>query len=360
MSLALNLLEFALILMFLVLVHEAGHMIVAKRCGMRVERFSIFFGRPIASFTRGETQYAIGWLPLGGYVKISGMTEDEEVPDEHAHRTYHRAATWRKVATIFAGPAVNILLAVAVFAVMFWVGVPTGQLTTTVAEVQVGAPADQIGLKPGDRIVAIDGVPADDPEQLRDLISSRPGERVSVTYERDGVSVTRETTLRSVEQDGRQIGRLGFGFGIERGPDQRFGPVGGITESLDFSWFVLSETARQLGRVVTDEQAREDVQSVVGVGAVYNEISGDGLSTILRFIGVLSLALAIFNLIPLPPLDGGHILFALIEKVRGSPLPRAVFERASMVGLALMLVLMVFVVQNDIIDISNGTVLGPR
>lgn len=360
MNLALNLLEFALILMFLVLVHEAGHMIVAKKCGMRVERFSIFFGRPVASFTRGETEYAIGWLPLGGYVKISGMTPDEEVPGEHAHRTYHRAATWRKVATIAAGPAVNILLAVVAFTAMFWVGIPTGQITSTVARVEVGAPAQQIGLQPGDTIVAIDGVTASDPEKLRELIASRPGERVEVTYARDGQRITRTATLRSVEQDGERIGRLGFGFGVERGPDQRFGFADGIGEGLDYSWFVVSESSQQLVRVVTSEQAREDIQSVVGVGAVYNEIANDGISTILQFIGVLSLALAIFNLIPLPPLDGGHILFALIEKVRGSPLPRAVFERASMVGLVLMLIMMVFVVQNDIIDISNGTVLGPR
>lgn len=360
MSLAVNLAEFVLILMFLVLVHEAGHMLVAKWCGMRVERFSIFFGRPIASFTRGETQYAIGWLPLGGYVKISGMTVDEEVPGEHAHRTYHRAATWRKVATIAAGPGVNMLVALVAFTAMFWVGIPTAQLTTNVAQVERGAPADVIGLRPGDRIVAVDGTEVSDPERLRELISSRPGEQVAVTYEREGTRITRTATLRSVEVDGERVGRLGFGFGVERGPDEQFGFTEGIGEGLDYSWFVVSESAQQLGRVFTSEQAREDIQSVVGVGAVYNEIANEGVSTILQFIGVLSLALAIFNLIPFPPLDGGHILFALIEKVRGSPLPRAVFERASMVGLALMLLMMLFVVQNDIIDIQNGTVLGPR
>jgi len=359
-TLAVHLAQFVLILMFLVLVHEAGHMVVAKWCGMRVERFSIFFGRPVASFTRGDTEYAIGWLPLGGYVKISGMTPDEEVPSEHAHRTYHRAATWRKVATIAAGPAVNILLAVVAFTAMFWVGIPTAKLTTTVAQVEVGAPADVIGLKPGDRIVAVDGTAVTDPQKLRDIIEARPGEPVAVTYVHDGTRVTRTATLRSVEVDGKPVGRLGFGFGVERGPDERYGFTGGIGEGLDYSWFVVSESGKQLGRVFTSEQAREDIQSVVGVGAVYNEIADQGISTILQFVGVLSLALAIFNLIPFPPLDGGHILFAFIEKLRGSPLPRAVFERASMVGLALMLLMMVFVVQNDIIDISNGTVLGPR
>ena len=105
MSLAWNLVQFVLILMGLVLVHEWGHMWVAKKCGMRVERFSIFFGKPVRSFRRGETEYAIGWLPLGGYVKISGMTRDEEVPDDVRHRTYHAAKTWKRVATIAAGAA---------------------------------------------------------------------------------------------------------------------------------------------------------------------------------------------------------------------------------------------------------------
>ncbi len=121
----LNLVYFVVILMALVLIHEAGHMVVAKWCGMRVERFSIFFGKPVASFTRGETEYAIGWLPLGGYVKISGMTVGEEIADEVKHRAYTAKPAWKKVATILAGPAVNIVLAIVIFAVIFWIGIPT-------------------------------------------------------------------------------------------------------------------------------------------------------------------------------------------------------------------------------------------
>ncbi len=122
----LNILWFVLILMFLVLVHEAGHMVVAKWCGMRVERFSIFFGKPLWSFRRGETEYGIGWLPLGGYVKISGMTRGEEMPPEVEPRAYYNMPAWRKIATIFAGPAVNIVLAIVIFAAIFWIGIPTG------------------------------------------------------------------------------------------------------------------------------------------------------------------------------------------------------------------------------------------
>ena len=128
----LNILWFVLILMTLVLLHEAGHMVVAKWCGMRVERFSIFFGRPLWSFRRGETEYGIGWLPLGGYVKITGMTQGEEIPPEVEPRAYSNMPVWKRVVTILAGPAVNILLAVVIFAAIFWIGIPTVRATTAV------------------------------------------------------------------------------------------------------------------------------------------------------------------------------------------------------------------------------------
>ena len=359
MSVVSNLIQFALILMFLVLVHEAGHMYVARWTGMRVERFSIFFGKPVASFTKGETEYAIGWLPLGGYVKISGMTRDEDVPDEHLHRTYSRSATWKKIATIAAGPGINIVVAILAFAALFWIGVPGGDPTTQVEYVQKASPAASIGLRPGDTITAVNGIAVSTGQDLRRVIEARPKQDVRVTYTRDGVSapITRRTTLNSETVDGREVGRLGFGFHYDT---VRFGPVAGVRESLDYTWYIVTESGKQLGRVFVSQRAREDLQSVVGVGAVYNEIANEGLLVIIQFIGVLSLALAVFNLIPLPPLDGGHILFAVIEHVRGRPLPRAVFERASIIGLALLLMVMVFTLQNDIIDIRNGTVLGPR
>jgi len=155
----LNILWFVLILMGLVLVHEAGHMVVAKWCGMRVERFSIFFGRPLWKFTRGETEYAIGWIPLGGYVKISGMTQGEELDPAVAPRAYSNMPVWRRVVTILAGPAVNIVLAILLFAAIFWIGVPTANLNNTVGTVTPDSAAQTAGLKPGDRLVAIDGGP---------------------------------------------------------------------------------------------------------------------------------------------------------------------------------------------------------
>ncbi len=355
MSLAIHLLQFVGILSVLVILHEFGHLLVAKWCGMRVEKFSLFFGRPLAKFQRGETEYAIGWLPAGGYVKINGMVRGEEMPADQEHRAYYNAPTWKRVATILAGPAVNIVLAFVLLTVMFWTGVPTGIPTDRIRSVTSESPAASIGLMPGDRLVAIDGRTADDPEGLRKLIASRPGETVRVTYAREGEKVTRATKLK----DESGTGKLGFSFVVTQGPTDRSGPIEGLTNAFDQTWFVIDGTRAAMWRAITGTTVKE-FNSVVGIGAVYDDVANQGISQIIFFAALISLALGLFNLLPFLPLDGGHILFALLEKLKGSPFSRQAFERASMIGLAVMLIFSVFIIQNDIISISNGTLLQPR
>jgi regulator of sigma E protease len=344
----LNILWFALILMFLVLVHEAGHMVVAKWCGMRVERFSIFFGRPLWSFRRGETEYGVGWLPLGGYVKISGMTRGEEIPPEVEPRAYYNMPVWKRIATILAGPAVNIALAIVIFAAIFWIGVPVGH--PTVDAVTPGSAAARAGLEPNDRFIAVDGVSVEEdyPRMREELSSGTPGQRVVLTMERDGRIIRVPAELQELnDADGRRTG-LGFTPRIDQGPTRSYGSVDGLVKGWDFTYFVMKANVEVIGDVFTSEEARQQVSSVVGVGAVFNEVAGDGLITLLRFVGVVSLALGLFNLLPILPLDGGHILFALIEKAKGSPVSRTTYERASFIGLALVMVVFVFALQNDI------------
>lgn len=358
-SVFVNLLLFAVILMGLVLVHEAGHMVVAKWCGMKVERFSIFFGRPIASFTRGETEYAIGWLPLGGYVKIAGMTVGEEMDPADEPRAYTAASTWKKVATIAAGPAVNIVLAIVIFAAIFWIGVPTANPTNQVAGIVQDSAAQTAGLQPGDRLLAVNGVAANgDPERVRaELQSGAPGEKVTLTIGRGEEEITRTATLQQLtdasgdvrrDADGRPLAGLGFTFGFTEGPTVRSGPLEGLEQGWDFSWFIIKTNVEVIGDAFVSSEARDQVSSIVGVGAVFNEVADDGWITVLRFIGVISLALGIFNLIPILPLDGGHILFALLEKVKGSAFSAVTYGRASFVGLAIVMLIFVFALQNDL------------
>jgi regulator of sigma E protease len=335
--------------MALVLVHEAGHMVVAKWCGMRVERFSIFFGRPLWSFRRGETEYGIGWLPLGGYVKITGMLRGEEVPPEVEPRAYYNMPAWRKIATIAAGPAVNIVLAIVIFAAIFWIGVPVGN--PTVESVNPGSAAARAGLQAGDRFISVDRVDvAEDPQRLIDtLAAGAPGQEIVLTVERDGRTVRLPAELATID-DGAGGTKPGLGFQtrVVQGRTVTYGPIAGLERGWDFAWFVVEENGKVLGDVFTSEEARDQLGGPVGLGAVFNEVAEDGLITILRFIGVISLALGLFNLLPIPPLDGGHILFALVEKLKGSPISRAVYERTSFVGFALVMVVAVFALQNDI------------
>ena len=356
----LNIVWFVLILMVLVLVHEAGHMVVAKWCGMRVERFSIFMGKPIWSRTRGETEYALGWLPLGGYVKISGMTVGEEIDDEVKHRAYTAKPAWKKIVTILAGPAVNIVLAVIIFAAIFWIGIPTSTATTTVASVTRDSAAQVAGLRPGDTLLSVNGVPAkgDAVRVQRELRAGDPGETVTLRIERDGTVIERTAELQLLKDQlghtatdpdtGRKVTGLGFMFETVAGPTVRSGPIEGVREAWDFTWYVLKTNVEVIGESFTNSQARGEVSSIVGVGATFNAVADNGLIDILQFIGVISLALGIFNLLPILPLDGGHIVFAVAEKVKGSAFSAVTYGRASFVGFALVMLIFAIALQNDI------------
>jgi regulator of sigma E protease len=351
-----NIVLFVGILVGLVVVHEAGHMVVAKLCGMRVERFMIFMGKPLVSFRRGETEYGIGWLPLGGYVKISGMTREEELPEEVRPRAYYNASFPRKFLTILAGPAVNIALAYVLFAVIFWVGVPgLGTPTSIVERVQKDTPAQAIGLLPGDRLVSVNGVPTgDDITGVQKELRGKPGQPVTVVYTRDGRRFERTTTAMTVDEGAQKIGRLGFEFHAPR-TSTSYGFVEGLQKGGELTGEVVKASVSALGRLFVSEEARSQVNSVVGVGVVFNEVADDGTIRIIQLAALISLALGIFNLLPFLPLDGGHILFAAIERIKGSALPRGTFEKASFVGMALILVVFFIAIQNDISLIRDGT-----
>lgn len=372
MSLAWHLLQFVVILMFLVLVHEAGHMLVAKWCGMRVERFSVFFGRPLWSFQRGETEYGIGWLPLGGYVKITGMAREElverefdvngrviretPVAPEIAARAYCNSTTPRKVATILAGPMANVVVAIIAFAISFWAGTPVFDRTNVLDAVTPGSPAAAANLQPGDRIVAINSVAATatDLTAASKELERNVGKSVTVSFVRDGVERTVTTQPLQPDRTDPTIGRIGVLFDRIRVGTDRLGPVDGFVEAFSFTGFLTKEQLVALGQIFTDKQVREQVQGPIGIGATYNDFAGEGIGTILRFAGIISLILAIMNLIPLLPLDGGHIVFALAERIRGRHLSMATYQRASIVGIGLVLILAVYAFNNDISHLTGS------
>jgi regulator of sigma E protease len=326
--------------------------------GMRVERFSLFFPPHVFRKRRGETEYAIGVIPLGGYVKITGMNPDEHLPDEVRTRAYWAQPTWKRIVVIAAGPAVNVLIAVVLLVAFFWL---TGTPTTTnkVAVVEKAYPAAG-KIHPEDRIIAVDGH-AGGPTAISRLIS---GHRCPRTPPVRGCQASTPATLL-IERNGRRMvvkvtpvydpraqrTRLGFGYD-DSGPreSEAFGPA--FTDAVDRLWFVTVETVKLPARLVNPEQ-RKEISSTVGAYEVTRQTILDDAANVLPILAIISLSLAIINLFPFLPLDGGHIFWAIVEKIRGRPIPFSVMERSGIVGFVLILMIFAIGLTNDIDRITG-------
>ena len=343
-------------LCFLIILHEAGHFVAAKATGMRVERFFLFFGPRLLSVKRGETEYGIAAIPLGGYVKITGMNPEEDVPPEAAHRAYYRQPVWKRIVVTAAGPVVNILFAFALFFFVFLFFSQQG--TQSVGEIRAGTPASR-ALQAGDQILAVDGKAFRNLgrdarlERFAKQVASHkcPGRQVDgctaaapveLTIRRSGS--TRTISVRP-EYD-REAGRalIGFSYGTRH---ESVGPIKAASHAVDTMWFVTHKTASVVARLFEAEQ-RKQISSVVGISSAGHEAVDAGADRSLLLLALVSLSLGLFNLLPLLPLDGGHIFWSLVEKVRGKPVSLRVMERASVIGIALFAVLFFIGLSNDV------------
>ena len=399
-------------LAFLILIHEAGHFLVALAVKMRPRRFYVFFPPALVKWTRNGIEYGIGSIPLGGYVKIPGMHKPaagdldaqleparQEAPEvaaaaepveralaeerlgdaraampalhvaveaaelsEPARRAalrgigdvddalspeaYWRAPAWKRIAVIAAGPLTNLVFAVAALAVVFMLGVPTSA-TRTVEEVAPGSPAAAMGLRAGDAIRAVDGE-RNEPAELAEAIRESGGEPVTLTVERGGEELELTGTPRRDPQD--DVYRLGFAFGLEF---ENYGPLAATGRAFETTWEVTKAIGASLGRIVTGS-GRDEVASVVGITTISSESLEAGFRYYLQVLAFISLSLALLNLLPLLPLDGGHIAFSIVERVRGRAIPRAAYERVSAIGIALVLLLFFIGLSNDIDRIRGG------
>jgi regulator of sigma E protease len=340
----------------LIILHEFGHFAAAKATGMRVEKFSLFFGPMIAKLRRGETEYGIGTIPLGGYVRITGMNPNEEIPPELAPRAYYNQPVWKRVVVILAGPAMNLLIAFVIVWLLFF---SNGQAVTIkrVFAVEKGTPAATV-LQPGDRIVSVDGV-SSSPDAIRNAIGRHrcAGAQVAgclaavpakLVVRRDGHLLTFEVRPRYAAADHRM--ELGFEF------DQGQQAVGaGKAASLTVTglWTVTKATVSVVARVF-EPQERKQLHGVVGGYTVAQESFAQSPSLALQVLALISLSLGVINLFPFLPLDGGHVFWALAEKVRGKRIPFDVMERASVVGFALILIVFVIGLSNDISTLTGN------
>ncbi len=339
----------------LIILHELGHFAAAKAVGMRVERFALFFPPLLGRVRRGETEYAIGSVPLGGYVKITGMNPAEEIPPEVVHRAYYRQPVWKRVVVISAGPAVNIVLAFVILTayLLFW-GVPKNTATNTVESLADGGAAAQV-LQVGDQVLAVDGVRGN-PEALMRQVAThrcagtpkdkcRAAEPAEVTLVRDGRSQTVPITPRYNAELKRPL--LGFSYGFDRS----FDSVGGIDDamrvSVDQMWFVTTATVKAIAGIFEAEK-RKEISGVVGSYEATRQSIELSTDRAVFLLALISLSLGVINLFPFLPLDGGHIFWAVAEKVRGRAIPFRVMERAGFVGFALVLALFMIGLTNDI------------
>jgi regulator of sigma E protease len=335
----------------LILLHELGHFAAAKWTGMRVEGFSLFFGPVIAGKRRGDTLYAIRAIPLGGYVKISGMNPREELPPEVAHRAYYRQPVWKRVVVIGAGPFMSIATA---FVILWGVYAIHGTypVTNKVGEIDRGSPA-AMTLQPGDQIVAVDGVRGETDRLGRQIASHKcagtqtDGCRATtparLTIKRDGVERTVTVTPRYDAENKRT--RVGFSYAQEH---ELRGPVGAAGQSVDTMWLVTSKTVSALSQIFTSAEKRKELSGPVGSYEQTRRSFDISTTQALFLLAVISLSLGIVNLFPFLPLDGGHLFWAIAEKVRGRAIPFSVMERASVIGFALVMVIFFIGFTNDI------------
>jgi regulator of sigma E protease len=341
----------------LIVLHEAGHFTAAKAVGMRVERFALFFPPLIVKKKIGETEYGIGAIPAGGYVKISGMNPAEDLPDEVRTRAYYAQPVWKRIVVVAAGPFVNLVIAFVVL-LIFWGALGAPQATKQVGSLLPGFPADGV-LQKGDRIISVDGQRGDQ-EKISKLISSHKCAEQPPTngcvaqtaavlkVERHGKVVT--VSIRPKYEAAEKRMLVGFGYAVTHQP-KALGPA--ISASASDFWYVARQTLSLPARIF-NSQERKQISGVVGVSDVAHTTIQTDAALAVRLLAIVSLSLAIVNLFPFLPLDGGHIFWAVVELFRRRPVPYSVMERAGVIGFFLVIMLFFIGLTNDIGRINSG------
>ncbi len=363
-------LGFPLLLGPLVTIHELGHYLVGRWFGVHAEAFSVGFGREIWGFTdKRGTRWKLSALPLGGYVQFKGDMNPASIPDPDAaarasaeERTgsFHHAALWKRALIVFAGPATNILLTLAIFAGFFTLygkpvpGDAAEQLT--VAEFAGISPARAAGIEVGDRIVAIEGERMEDFRDVQDSIMLYPGRTLDVTVERDGAERIFEVPVRSVEMEDRfgnvsKVGLIGIASGAASFDFEPQGPIAALGLAVDHSLGIVDMMVTGIGQIFTGERSVQELGGPVKIAKFSGEQLSLGAMAFINFAALISLNLAFINLLPIPALDGGHLAFYAAEAVRRKPVGPRGTEVAYRAGVALVLMLMVFVTINDLVSL---------
>jgi regulator of sigma E protease len=338
------------VLGILIFVHELGHFLFAKYFGVGVETFSLGFGPKIFAKQIGETEYRISAFPLGGYVKMIGESIDDELPEEDVERSFMAKAPLKRMVIVAAGPCFNLVFAYLVFIIVCMIGVPTS--TTQIGEVLADKPAARAGLRAGDRVTVIDGKPVSRWNDLALLISESGGKPVKLTVQRDGktFSVTVTPEMRTAKNLlGETVTSPAIGVMVSKEfITERVGPLEAVVKGSEHTWNVTKMTVIAVGKIFSGSISVDNIGGPIMIAKTAGEQAETGLVYFLSFMALLSINLGLLNLLPVPILDGGHLVFYLWEMIVGKPVHLRAREIAQQIGLVLLVGLMVLAFYNDI------------
>ena len=343
---------FVVVLGVLVFVHELGHYLAARWRGVHVEAFSIGFGQALLRWTdRVGTVWKVAWIPLGGYVKLHGQERPEDVLEEvratwQEGRTFQGKSVVSRAIVVAAGPIANFLLAAVLFAGLFaTAGRPVS--LPIIGEVMPDSAAAHAGLQAGDRVIAIDGAPVRRFEDLQRIVAGDPDRQIDVHILRDGTEEAFSVVAGSrAGVGGRRVGVLGVKGGAAE--FERLSPVRAVLAGLQQTWDVTTQTISGLGQMLSGQRNPDELSGPLGIAQLSGQVASLGLASLVSFIAVLSVNLGLINLFPIPILDGGHLVFFLLEALRGRPVPPRVQEYGFRAGFAVLAGLFVFATWNDL------------
>ncbi len=355
---------FLFVLTVVVFVHEMGHYLIGRLCGIGVNAFSIGFGPELVGFTdRHGTRWKLSAVPLGGYVKFVGdmnatsqpdSEEMEALSESDRARAFHLQPVWKRAATVVAGPLFNFLLTIAVFAVMF---AAYGRFVSEpiVSEVRADSPAAAAGFLPGDRFVSVDGSKVETFADVQRLVSGRAGDELTFVMLRQGEEVLLRATPESTEQTDAlgntiKVGIIGVVSSPEAGQPRavEYGPLEAVGEAVTETGYIIVRTGQFLKRFVAGREDRCQLGGPVRIADMAGKAASKGFEWLIQLVALLSVGIGVLNLLPIPPLDGGHLVFYAVEAATGRPVSERVTEAVYRAGLLLVLVFMGFVFWNDI------------
>jgi regulator of sigma E protease len=369
-GLAAYLIPFLFVLSLVVFFHELGHFLIARWCGVRVLVFSIGFGPEIVGFNdRYGTRWKISAIPLGGFVKFFGDENAASVPDttrlatmdeSERARSFVFQPVWKRAAIVVAGPLANFVLAVVIFAGIFALyGKQT--MSARVDTVQADSAAAVAGFEPGDLVLSIDGHAVDSFADMQRIVSASAGQTLEIVVDRGGVKRVLHATpaLKEIKDNFGNVHRVGI-LGISRSmgaEDLKLQPVAlpqAVWMGVQESWFVIDRTLSYIGGVILGREAADQLGGPIRIAQMSGQVATMGFVALLHLAAVLSVSIGLLNLFPIPLLDGGHLLFYAIEALRGRPLSERAQELGFRIGLAIVLVLMIFATFNDIVHLTTS------